>query len=165
MAAKFRFDYGTLAKMAQASNEEFASASPAKRRWMIAKDVIEQLELGKFKPVQGSYVSGGWYGKCNVCAIGASIISGLCLQTGSVEQGIKVSMHSRDAQGGVFPRFALESFDSVMLNEMEAAFEKWNPYRYREIWCDMSDEERLRAIMQNIVDNCGNFKPELLPGG
>ena len=140
-------------------NEQFASLLPHQQRIAVAQDVISQLNLKELIAHSGVYadlrvddVVGEPLGKeerCHVCALGAL--------------GVSVLNGSALGQGAYDLRSGLSSiFSDSSLVEIEGAFEMWYDYEYGggEAY---SQEDRLRMIMQNIVDNKGEFVGSDLP--
>lgn len=147
-------------------NAAFNTATRMEQRVMIAQDVIEQLDAKEFRALRGEYYFPGFGTfSCSVCAIGAIAVSVL---DGEVNN-LRSEYTYRTGNNLVA---ALEPyFDVYELRVIEAAFEgtgvrtKWD-YEYgwqgdslgQFLYKDTT--ENLRNIMQNIIDNSGNFVKE-----
>jgi hypothetical protein len=179
------------------STRKFDSLTSRGKAVRVAKDVLLQLDLKKYKAknlvyftwdawdaAEKDYENMGNYAnlvrfeeqtlerdlktvvaeakQCSVCALGASICS-----LANVNGPVKVS----DGRSGGRPQ--LETiFGRLQLNMMESAFEKtkmgayWNELEHNQGDLAVkfgkkykSAENRLRAIMNNIIQNRGVFKP------
>ena len=160
---------------------------PTERAVLVAKDVLAAISAGRFKVDQGNYVYSNalrsdeplredmrraairseaydaWRDDCHVCALGACLVT--MIDRGTVVRD-DLAIGDRDELfeelEGVFTQ---EAFDLI-----EEAFELGG------VRTDMSDTlaarrarnfgrrrkdpvQRLEAIMQNIVDNRGEFIP------
>jgi len=151
----------------------------------IAQDVIKQVNA--LHPVKGYYLSGNARSdvkleddlqkhadsatqSCSVCALGALILSKarlyndvqvarLCAQVYGSSR-LRFGGASTYIQENLSPIFTKEQLDLI-----EHAFECWPSDTEEEaragsfglVYDDPRD--RLKAIMQNIVDNGGEFKP------
>lgn len=182
------------------TTEQFNKMPVKKRRIMVAKDVLLQLEAGKIKAETGHYIQLKFvpdidlkdsredikknYDKiseCRVCALGASIMS--CTRLGNQlkfeDIGAGVASLNNSATKGLLRKvftpkqlmlietafeghspsstrvasylFGLSRYDSLTNKEVEDC----NKFRYRIE--DVND--RLGAIMKNIIKNKGIFKP------
>lgn len=157
-------------------NAEFAQMSLMQQRVAIAQDVINQLNARKFKATTGVYVRANKWAQeesCQVCALGALAVS--------VADGAMFDKYGGYTDYGSNQsdcRLQLSSFwDEKELDEIEAAFERWvlrdqmtgeeiHNFSYKRLepgspW--RNSEERMKCIMQNIVDNNGEFRPEQIP--
>lgn len=141
--------------------------TPAQKRVAIAKDVIAQLEAGKFVATKGRFIlpennlSDSDNGKplqplirkmgvCEVCAAGASVLSAVRLFNAHCVDSWKGVRYSRDVMRNWF------SDNQATL--IEGTFEGWdNSMFYLNHIPDGND--RLIAIMKNVVRNRGTFKP------
>jgi hypothetical protein len=156
-------------------NAAFRKLSRKERRTAIARDVVAQLDAGRYLAKARAYfkVRHGVAEKfdgdvqrigaardvsCSVCALGAGAVSRARLgDQVAVDEG-----ESLDAYEAL--RCA---FSDVELYRMECAFELWTMYddagrndepssfgaRFQ------SPRQRLRAIWQNVIDNGGKFCP------
>jgi hypothetical protein len=154
-------------------------------RVAIAQDTIEQL--GTLEVTRGTYLTRyTWSEKipyedqaqqhidkiskdCYVCALGACFLSYIRLFN-----DVKVSDLVRGDRQEDLYLYSTSSFIKSRLSQyfthdqlllIEAAFEGWRVADYcSEQVCDFYDKhpdpkERLRAIMQNVIDNNGEFIP------
>jgi hypothetical protein len=144
----------------------------AQQRVAIAKDVIKQIHGGTLTVATGRYCEGHYSylnkffkdntcitrhnvveirGNCLCCALGSMLLSRVFL-------GNKVPRHAwSDGIGWEECRDGLRCFTGDHLIEIECAFERGHPL-YRKI---PDPTDRLLAIMQNIVDHNGTFKPDV----
>jgi hypothetical protein len=149
-------------------NAAFHKLSNKEKRIAIAKDVLVQIELGKYLATTGIYFYMDFEGSyhknganvqevllaknpnCEVCAVGAAFASAARLGNNlfykeSNESDLVAELFGDDAAN------------------MEAAFERWDSPCVPEVqnfgrqYPDTT--ERLKAIFQNIIDNDGSFKP------
>lgn len=156
----------------------------AQRRVMVARDVIKQLDMKRYVGMRGVYVHAAQgiddqpidvllpaqpiakrIKRCEVCALGAIFVS-YARKLNEVEATIggRRGLHFDQHRGPMY-----DLFTGPMLSNIEAAFEGWlvsgvlgkRPdttfVALRERVPD--DSERLRMIMQNIIDNDGTFVP------
>ncbi len=166
-------------------DKPFEKLSRAEQRVAVARDVLLQLDERKLVARSQQYLSLSYRqtpingerfefsephdlasqfagddpnralgNQCNVCAIGAAFVS-LARRRGSASfDDIQELAESGQAT------YAMDVFPDVMLGDMEYYFELYdNKRRMRHL----SAEARLRAIMQNIIDNGGEFEPKELP--
>lgn len=153
-------------------NAAFNTATRMEQRVMIAQDVIEQLDAKEFLARRGEYyypVSTDSYSKekvaCSVCAIGALAVSVLDGEVNNLRADYTY-------QTGQNLGTALSDyFDVYELRVIEAAFEG-TPVRseydqdngfhgdYLGSFLYGNATENLRNIMENIVNNGGNFVKE-----
>jgi hypothetical protein len=167
------------------STRKFDSLTPRGKAVRVAKDVLQQLKVKKLIATQGKYFDFGatnWsiydYSKnddmkhrvaashtCQVCALG-SAICGYANLNGPVNISTAYSgTDIKNTLGGVV-------FTRQNLGEIEPAFELDHAFSdregvSREDACKAvkfgkkykTPENRLRAIMNNIIQNRGVFKP------
>ena len=144
--------------------------SDQNKRVQIAIDVIKQLNTKTIKASPGNYFSFDINvnsdnslrhninnNQCDVCAKGAIFVSIVRLYK---------DLHNRGEGGynkifkNVISRHSEDFFTKAQLSEIEHAFEGWitptgiNYYPARLL----TPEKRMRMIMQNIIDNDGEFK-------
>jgi hypothetical protein len=138
----------------------------AKRRVAIAQDVIDQIHAKKYRPTHMVYVDGPFdefdttaskavTAKCDVCAIGGMFLSRFNLYNKENDYvGDSDTMKDRLEEAG---------FTSEQLRLIERCFEGWGSIEDEHPWLAELDnpEDRLIAIMQNIVDHKGTFKPKV----
>lgn len=163
-------------------------ASKADARVQIAKDVLKQLKLGRLTAEQGTYaqsedpivdteVVGECYYRtavippdaqlkklikakqCRVCGLGAAFIvavdrfNDLKLQGCHVESDGRLSLDASPTK-----EYLARFFSERQIDLIEAAFEGYQDiYYYVNNFEDPN--ERLTAIMKNIVKNEGTFRP------
>lgn len=155
----------------------------------IAKDVLAQLRLRKYKAQSGTYVDSNLQRKlkngdlqsqimelarpCSVCALGSAFLSAARLfdkievvkpKTIEDDFGFKVSDKDEVIQRDTDIEPALSDyFTEKELNDIEAAFEKWefDDYDGPELRLLMesieNDEDRLTWIMKEIIRQNGTF--------
>lgn len=166
------------------ANERFESMSKRDKRIAIAKDVIAQINADIYTASRGQYISFVGdkisYDKtiqscspsaltCICCARGAAIISAARLfnQTNLTTEDWEQTWGG-DASWNIYER---KFFTPRMSRMMEVAFErdtvgeiignveKTDIDAARKYGYDLSDDanQRLKQIMQNIIDNNGMF--------
>lgn len=170
----------------------FAKLPKAQQRVRIAKDVLEQLRLKRLIATHGTYVR--TTGKvvsldtevcsltagkdCYVCGLGALFVAGVeradAFKVGDstrAQQFIPVeSLRFEGASGRDCYAYLKRFFSESQLQAIENWFEgfgngdKAPRELYPAAWLDFTSEQRMRRIMQNIVDNGGTFKPRKLAG-
>lgn len=140
----------------------------AQRRVAVAKDVIKAVKAKKFNVLAfNAYIEGDmpieagrerqWaktslkQARCTVCARG-----GMMLCKVAKYNNFEIPSESSGLYaGGAETTLALsDCFTEKQLLDIEHAFEN--------CWCDIEDDaDRLTAIMQNIIDHNGTFKPSV----
>lgn len=194
-----KFKIETKAERVKKTNEQFANATLAEKRVMIAKHGLALLDARVIKPTKQTYVgeaSSEMYsvekdtpiedmfydvventGACDACALGTLLIS-----TADLFDNITVGDFN-DEDGLLHPELALKDyFTTAELMVIEAAFERstkggtlFGSYKYDHMLTNEHPSEseikrairygktidgpkkRLRAILQNIIDNNGQF--------
>lgn len=158
-------------------NAGFEQMSPAEKRVTIAKDVLAKLDAKVMAAkhryyavtdavirVQnfGSRLSGVSGTNCNVCAIGSVACS---LFNGDVVADAGEHVYREELITKLTPYFTPETLDA-----MEAVFEgngetDSDEFAYSGVVFDVPGDAdtRLRAIMQNLIDNQGEFKAMVFP--
>lgn len=154
--------------------EKFNKLGKNAQRVHIAKDVLKRISLGKFRSLRGLYSQIGNFdwknadswshlsakkvldeNDCAVCAKGALVMS-WCAQFNSKTLD---EVYRKSA----IPEVS-DIFSRNMRNAMEAAFEGFGREFYisNNFGCEtvvgLKKPWSLRRVMQNIVDNEGNFK-------
>lgn len=177
----------------------FSSLSKPEKRVAIAKDVLQQIKIGKYIAETGSYIGGikfigGEYisdmenediqknfkkiRKCEVCAMGACLMS-VTKFANKLEFG-DIGSSITELNNDKVKRLFASIFSPSQLLMIERAFE--GDSGGTTVGCDVFDldeydfekqiekcdefyksyfeqEERLVAIMKNIIKNKGTFKP------
>lgn len=153
--------------------------SKAEERVLIAKDIIKLIAAktairacsGTYLTARGSDDSAASFNRdartllktaplCDVCAKGAIVYAMVRrhdkLQV-PIGRSLTLHLQSTAACSDGEP-YVTQLFGPLALNQMESAFENhdWRVY-YSE------DDDRLDAIMRNIIANKGTFKPKLIP--
>jgi hypothetical protein len=142
----------------------------ASKRVAVATDVIKQIRDRKYVATEGSYLT--FEGQefddsrdlklaeriseiegpnCHVCALGSMILSKTRLF------GSKISVWNADSRDGIF-RDLKKLFGEKQLTLIEDTFDGCSYSHYMYEYPD--DNERLIAIMGNVVANKGTFVPE-----
>ena len=173
-------------------NERFEASTPEERRVLIARDVIAGLALNVFRPTRGQFVLDADGGDvpieqaqtladsrvpCEVCAVGALFVSSLALYD-RFERDFSGPIWSDDFVSANAKEFVrLNYFSGPQADLIEVAFEGvtthvWedevdlegveDALAFGEEWA-LNPVERLAAIMQNIVENNGEFVPSQEP--
>lgn len=153
------------------NNEKFEQLSTNQKKVELAKDVILQINSGFFNVTRGTFFSKQSSIKsedlgedlllgtqCTVCAKGALFAADIMKKGNCSNDKFKVDKGNADVYnrlGGIFTK--------AELDEIEVAFEMWIGHGYSDAYhfgtLYDSSAERLEAIMQNIIDNEGTFKP------
>ena len=151
----------------------------AEARVLIAQDVLNQLNLKKIIATSGTYFAfgdttfdGGDFlhevldkTQCQVCALGSLYYSRVQVANETkcdVVEKIREdeSLNSINNVHTIMPDLN-QYFDWSALDKIENYFEGW--FEGNTFYNDNPDPEiRMRKIMQNIIDNNGDFKTELL---
>jgi len=132
--------------------KKFKNLTKPRQRVAIAMDVIEQIHTKRIKVKSSIYLEtkrGGWaylpVKICQACALGALFFAKYRLANGPWP-GV---MNQRDLQSSLSEYFSAQELDGI-----EYAFEtSWRWTRWFE-----NDEDRLIAIMQNIIDHDGTLE-------
>lgn len=173
----------------RARNRAFSAMSAREKRVHIAKDVLRQLAKGKIKAVNGEYFVPGRRvsnrlsdveneGKdlskllggesCRVCAIGAAFVCSVkkldVVKAGQMEPGCWGVFDDNSMRDYLV---ATGAFSYKQVQALEDAFEGYD----EEVGMDgfntgvRSSKERLRRIMQRLVDTGGrvSFPTRELP--
>lgn len=191
-------------------NKEFAQASAAEKRVLIAKDVIQQIKVGRFQaqlqawvvPLHknGEDLCFDWEDKidfsskpaplsfenqsvcelfldkkidtCECCALGAMFMScTLYSNKTSVRDFVQETTFNFEERIYTTDGFAnglSKFFSAAQLSLIEAAYEggigAFEVSRKQEnaiawIWELEDPKDRMLAIMRNIIENNGTFKP------
>jgi len=151
----------------------------AEARVLIAQDVLNQLNLKKIIATKGKYFEfkGGVFddndflheviarSPCEVCALGSLYYSRVQLANETKCDVVRSPAYGRDINlinnSGTMDEDLLRYFDGEQLAEIESFFEGWSE-ALEFAYNNPDPEIRMRKIMQNIIDNNGDFKPELL---
>jgi hypothetical protein len=164
---------------------KFQAASPAEKRVLIAKDVLAQMATKRIRPIYGKWLDGmnvlDKYGNvdfskqldqsikdsstgCSACAAGA-IFACAVLRKDAITVG---EAGYDDDGGGVYDGGNIWSylrgiFPAEMLDRIETAFEMDGGAQHAgEKYASFkpgikSPNGRMKAIMQNIIKNRGEF--------
>lgn len=172
------------------NNAAFFAQSPAQQRVTIAKDVISELRSGRFRASSGLYFEASGFkaddaldyaepedelsdvltrvDKCNVCALGAVFVCGVQRADNLTVQG--AGGYQQKDMHEYLSRF----FSVSQLHLIETAFEKGEVGSRGDVeteeavaavgfWRNLTTpnpENRMLAIMENIIRNNGKFKPK-----
>lgn len=168
-----------LAMNIEKRNKAFNKLSKPEKRVAIAKDVIAALKAKKYIAETGDYLdinikdNKDWNVNqeslcsndvtCNVCAIGALFTSKVIISN---------NFNSDYIPSDDVMRKELSSYFSMpQLHLIESAFEGWEKGsttfsgnipndNHMEYYFEYNDDnDRMIAIMENIVENKGTFKP------
>jgi len=168
-----------------AKNALFRKANKARKRVMIARDVLLQLASHTFRPTKGTYVYAEFrtpkkgteqvcdvlssMTRCEVCGIGALFLGAI-----GVADNYTLADAGGDSEnyalvpGSIRIREYLEQWFSVeTIKNVEVAFELWGWSEEGSAGAFARDvsgsTERLRLIMENIVANKGEFRYDRAP--
>lgn len=155
-------------------NKEFKEMSVAKKRVAIAKDALKQIKLRNFIVETGTYcdvdikkdLSGNLKKilqteQCTVCAKGALFAADI-LKRGNYNfndnNALPLWFSAKESQTterlkGIFSTKQLDLMEIAFEGyyEDEAAYNFFSKYK--------DNEERLIAILENVIKNEGTFKP------
>lgn len=171
-----------FAKNIEKNNKKFEKLSASEKRVAVAKDALGQLLLGRTVGQTGIYCRGGSkrlgddhkiakLPKCNVCAVGACLLSAFRLEDRVIGD---VAQYGSPEDGGVDLDRDLNVdeidsyFSADQLSKMEACFENsleddTGDVDYDNFWFDSpikNDSQRLFAILSNVIENDGDFDVE-----
>lgn len=168
---------------------DLSEISKAEARVLIAQDVLNQLNLKKIIATSGTYFAFEDVPfdekdflhevldktQCQVCALGSLYYSRVQVanetrcdvveRIGDYEEDIgdyeeDSVLNNINSTHTIMPDLN-QYFDWSALDKIENYFEGW--FEGNTFYSDNPDPEiRMRKIMQNIIDNNGDFKPELL---
>lgn len=175
----------TLNKFTEEKNKTFAKMNKFEKRVALAKDVLASLKAKRYIAEAGTYVSiyeKGEYKdissvniselnntgvECTVCAIGSLFLSNKKQQAGKKLTDADGSIMSKSLRG-IFTEkemrmleYMFEGEDvgnlfhgvkTTLAKDMDSFYEKYNPHGNSDY-----DEKTLKAIMNNIIRNNGNF--------
>ncbi len=171
-----------LAMNIEKRNKDFKKLSKAEKRVAIAKDVIAALKAKKYIAETGDYLDINYSSDnydsninqellcsnditCKVCAVGALFTSKVIISNNFDSDYVPSDDVMRDELSAYFSK--------NQLYLIEAAFEGWetDEYSKSEIILTLKNNDHMRfhrdydtndrmiAIMNNIVKNKGTFKP------
>lgn len=141
---------------------------------LIARDVLEQLRLGKIISISGVYFKvypPNFQGvdllheilensPCMVCALGALYYSRVQIANGLICEG------ALNDNGTLINNWRVELeeyFGKGQVRSIERYFEGWyETLAENFVYANPDPEIRMAKIMQNIIDNDGTFIPEKL---
>lgn len=161
-----------LAKQVAEANAAFEAMTPEQKRVHIAQDTMQQIQKGWITVQRGTYLD--WDGgddyepgeECRACALGS--IFAACIARPELKLKAEPGYEGDDNE----QRVALSPyFSEEQLMLIESAFEM-DDFTYGDDgWEDAvdfgrmfnNDKDRLLAILQNIIDNNGEFVPHGRP--
>ena len=175
-----------IATKIEKTNKVFNSLSKAEKRVFIAKDVLESLKSNRYQAKHLTYVNA--YNKlknetfnqdsinrddfsCKVCALGAIFSSKVKIANDfecQIDEYGLVDLYGSELNGYDIRDNLEKYFSRTQLKSIENAFEGndcdveegYNlNKKYKEFFNKYNNaEERLTAIMKNIISNKGLFK-------
>lgn len=157
------------------TNNEFKQANAAKKRMMIACDVLKSLRAGILDVTRGTYCM--FYDhedtetvedyfmaekQCTACAIGSMFLANVLRRKRASKVALTNDFECHDRLERYFSR--------LQLGLIESAFEMQNMVSGMPTTPDIdgaiefgqnypNNDQRLEAIMENIIANKGEFKP------
>jgi len=159
-------------------NARFRKLSAAERRVAIAWEVLDLLKARKFRAESVYFDTDDDYRyeaeaqetadylpTCDVCALGSAMIAGMRL----FDRAPQVPMHRVNTYEYVAMFFPVEQrrlMETAFEGEMDFAWRENS--RVSEVAAERAlafgerfknADQKLRAIMQNIIDNGGTFRP------
>ncbi len=164
-----------LSKQIIARNKAYDAASPARKRVMLAEEVLRLIEIRTADPIYGTYMARDAAGistmesaqphiamgniRCKVCAKGAMFLAGVSfknqLTIGELSMGFMGDVvscnrtaHDKDDKLELVALFGEETLDQI-----ESDFE--NGYYKGEL---QTADTQLARIMKNIIANRGRYK-------
>lgn len=171
--------------MTTKAEQRYQQMSREQRRVAIAKDVIAAIRAKKFGRVSpGTYIygpgdlplnkstAGRLMPECEVCARGAMMLTKIAKYNGYEVSANKMVCFLGPMAKRATSAALRDAFSPLALNLIETAFERSTSFasgcsptaavEAYEFGCDHDDpSDRLLAIMQNIVDHHGTFRPEV----
>lgn len=123
-------------------NKVFNKATPAEKRIIIAKDVIAQIEAGKYIPIKGSYFEANCdlkegdelqnilikpKTKCTVCELG-----GLFTSVIRINDNFKIREDESDVELSDISKELTKYFSEKQLVLIETAFESFNDSHHKK---------------------------------
>lgn len=176
-------------KLKLLNKEEFDKLTNPEKRVAIAKDVIARIDANLIKPFSGSLFANRDSvfkmdstpqenfnnKKCEVCAKGALMCSWIGNFNEYDHWQVAAMDYGLDTKDNTYPVELLDIFGREMLDDIEAAFEgfvycwHYDYEKYKKILfvrdydleCDKTYQHNMKGIMQNIIDNNGEFIFEL----
>ena len=158
--------------------EAYKKMTRAERRVAICKDVIQQLDAGRYI-ASSTYLELANDGEelvetkdnpisnktCYLCGKGAMFVSKV-----SKFNGVKPFVPDDTCESDMI-RAVSDAFSENQMNNIERLFECYASFRKlmggskedQRNWKFNSKDGRLRVICQNIIDNKGTLKPKQLP--
>lgn len=137
------------------SNKKLETMTKLQQRVAIAENILKLIHSGRIKAKSGVYLrklkARGWPKcdeKCCACVVGALFVSKYQLFGGDWDEPIDADYGDR-----LSPYFS-----DRQLDKMENAFE--GP-RLRDQGLS-NDDYRMMAIMQNLIDHHGTYKPSVV---
>lgn len=181
-----------IQKLIEANNLIFKSASSAEKRVLVAKDVLKQINSGKYNAQQMCYVKFSNINineddpkeislqnkllenttKCKCCAIGGLMLSAIRYTNNvNINKDIfnnKNEYHALDYNGSdkdISSKQATNNIKKIFSNKELRKIEDWFEdfeSNMGDKWNSLSPKQRLIKIMKNIIDNNGKFLPSKL---
>ena len=176
----------SLEEMAAArarANKKFDKLPAAQRRVKIAQDVLKLLDMRKVEASHCYFISDTEWklpddssmqavlpalGNCSVCAKGALLVASVELRNQVTLRDLRVMDWRGDpalakALGGAFTTKQLDTIEDAYEHNYDRDSSGQRlaatvPYR-EQSYLDESSDQRLRAIMANIIKNRGSFCP------
>lgn len=169
-------------------NTRFDRASAAQRRVMVAQDVIDQLKIGRMSACTGTWVDAydntvdgtadanlqkavlGNEVSCEVCGLGSLMVSLVLfknkVKTEDAEYLNPTSEDSDAPDAGLSAVFSQEQMEliEIAFEQGEGAYDvETAVHRAAQAFGEQHEDEnqRLRAIMTNIVQHKGEFVVEV----
>lgn len=159
----------SYSKQVEKNNVAYGRLGPKAKRLAIAKDALGQLLLGKVNGEGGTYLRSTHdedlsgtpkeiaskvlaLPECFVCAKGAIMLS-------QIRHRKTCDFGGTGNSASLYPNSCGfdNAFSDLMRSRMEAAFETWDGSDLAHV----GDEDvRLFAILENIVENQGDFDPQ-----
>lgn len=136
--------------------EDFMTLPQANRRLQIARHAIELVNSGAIRPTEAFYVlKEDSSAPCAVCAVGSLFISFMEMTDNPFLRQPRLEAHRIRTFAALRDHF---SHDQLHL--IEEAFMGWGSWN--EFWAEhANDRTRMLLILQNIVDNDGEFVPDI----
>jgi len=162
-----------VAKVVKSSKKSYDKMSKNERKVAIAKDVIANLHVLKIRSDYGYVVTDN----DNDYDVGSLLSFGITPKQIAQKAKVECSVCARGAMMlckiDKFNNFDFGGVESIGCINQENTFEALQDafsddelceieYAFEDNWSDIdSDNDRLRAIMQNIIDHKGDFKSEV----
>lgn len=138
--------------------EDFMTLPQANRRLQIARHAIELVNSGAIRPTVTSYVlKEDSSVPCEVCAVGSLFISFMEMTGNHLLRQPRLEARKTELFASLRNHFSHDQLD--LIEEAFMGWDSWEEFKAEHT----DDRSRMLLILQNIVDNDGEFVPPLSP--